>query len=416
MKLFYSTIERTKGKVSEGLDFMDDNARAVIAVGIPFPNTKDIQVNLKREYNDKFSKSKGLLTGGEWYEIQAYRALNQALGRCIRHRYDWGAIILVDERYQRAGYGNNLNRYVKGLSKWVRNSIKHEPYFDVVADTAKPKFATPPIFQTKCSKEIAQENVLLADLVGKLQDADFEAANRNLENKWLLTPIKDTQGAPLTPITSSSSTTLNESPNLMGPTSSTQLTDINPQKNILNSCNKEVASSSSYFFSTPKSTQKSSSESEIFPIFRTASKKRRKLVQTDELKKLDIPKNLEASSLVENQSIDLDSSVEKENKLSYSSDDMFAELEEKATQNKTENMNESKSLSDRKRKKKLKKKTPNKTLENAQKELSMTPSTTKTDTDLEDFNLDTSFGRKSRSTQRQKKKEKQKGVVFCDYE
>ncbi|RXG55176.1 Fanconi anemia group J protein-like, partial [Armadillidium vulgare] len=154
MKLFYSTIERTKdckegevngalfiavcrGKVSEGMDFIDDNARAVIAVGIPFPNTKDIQVNLKREYNDKFSKSKGLLTGGEWYEIQAYRALNQALGRCIRHRYDWGAIILVDERYQRAGYGNNLNRYVKGLSKWVRNSLKHEPSFDVIVSELK---------------------------------------------------------------------------------------------------------------------------------------------------------------------------------------------------------------------------------------------------------------------------------------
>ena len=33
-----------RGKVSEGLDFADDNARAVICVGIPFPNVKDIQV------------------------------------------------------------------------------------------------------------------------------------------------------------------------------------------------------------------------------------------------------------------------------------------------------------------------------------------------------------------------------------
>jgi len=24
--------------------------------------------------------------GRQWYEIQAFRALNQALGRCIRHR------------------------------------------------------------------------------------------------------------------------------------------------------------------------------------------------------------------------------------------------------------------------------------------------------------------------------------------
>lgn len=32
------------------------------------------------------SMKKKLLKGDEWYEIQAYRAVNQALGRCIRHR------------------------------------------------------------------------------------------------------------------------------------------------------------------------------------------------------------------------------------------------------------------------------------------------------------------------------------------
>lgn len=33
--------------MSEGLDFSDDNARAVITVGIPFPNVKDLQVSHK---------------------------------------------------------------------------------------------------------------------------------------------------------------------------------------------------------------------------------------------------------------------------------------------------------------------------------------------------------------------------------
>lgn len=33
-----------RGKVSEGLDFTDDNARAVVTIGIPFPNFKDLQV------------------------------------------------------------------------------------------------------------------------------------------------------------------------------------------------------------------------------------------------------------------------------------------------------------------------------------------------------------------------------------
>lgn len=114
-----------RGKVSEGLDFSDDNARAVITVGIPFPNVKDLQVELKRQYNDQHSKVRGLLPGRQWYEIQAYRALNQALGRCIRHKNDWGALILVDDRFR-----SNPNRYISGLSKWVRQLIQHYSTFE----------------------------------------------------------------------------------------------------------------------------------------------------------------------------------------------------------------------------------------------------------------------------------------------
>ncbi|CAN9511201.1 unnamed protein product [Ophioblennius macclurei] len=113
-----------RGKVSEGLDFTDDNARAVVTVGIPFPNIKDLQVELKMKYNDQHCSSRGVLPGHCWYEIQAYRALNQALGRCIRHRNDWGALILVDDRYR-----NNPNKYTTGLSKWVRQLVQHHGTF-----------------------------------------------------------------------------------------------------------------------------------------------------------------------------------------------------------------------------------------------------------------------------------------------
>lgn len=113
-----------RGKVSEGLDFTDDNARAVVTIGIPFPNFKDLQVELKMKYNDQHSKTRGLLTGRDWYEIQAFRALNQALGRCIRHKNDWGALVLVDDRYR-----NNPNKYIPGLSKWVRQLVHHHDTF-----------------------------------------------------------------------------------------------------------------------------------------------------------------------------------------------------------------------------------------------------------------------------------------------
>lgn len=54
-------------------------------------------IDMKLSYNDTNVK-KGLLKGSEWYSIQAFRALNQALGRCLRHINDWGAVLLVDER------------------------------------------------------------------------------------------------------------------------------------------------------------------------------------------------------------------------------------------------------------------------------------------------------------------------------
>ncbi|XP_048857527.1 Fanconi anemia group J protein isoform X2 [Brienomyrus brachyistius] len=114
-----------RGKVSEGLDFTDDNARAVVTIGIPFPNIKDLQVELKMKYNDQHCQSRGLLSGRRWYEIQAYRALNQALGRCIRHKNDWGALILVDDRFK-----CNPNKYITGLSKWVRQLVQHHDTFN----------------------------------------------------------------------------------------------------------------------------------------------------------------------------------------------------------------------------------------------------------------------------------------------
>ncbi|XP_027330323.1 Fanconi anemia group J protein homolog isoform X2 [Abrus precatorius] len=113
-----------RGKVSEGIDFSDDNARVVIIVGIPFPNINDIQVALKKKYNDTYKLSKNLLSGNEWYCHQTFRALNQAAGRCIRHKLDYGAIILLDERFR-----EERNRAF--FSKWLRRPLRVYDSFDL---------------------------------------------------------------------------------------------------------------------------------------------------------------------------------------------------------------------------------------------------------------------------------------------
>lgn len=122
-----------RGKVSEGIDFSDDNARVVVIVGIPFPNVNDVQVKLKKKYNDSYKSSKNLLSGSEWYCHQAFRALNQAAGRCIRHKLDYGGIILIDERYQE-------ERNLLHISKWLKNSIKHYGSFQETMDKLEKFF------------------------------------------------------------------------------------------------------------------------------------------------------------------------------------------------------------------------------------------------------------------------------------
>ncbi|KAJ2850423.1 hypothetical protein IWW36_001913 [Coemansia brasiliensis] len=111
-----------RGKVSEGIDFSDYFCRTVVNIGIPYPAFKDVQIILKREYNDAHSSpkvgidSRQLLNGSKWYNIQAFRAINQALGRCLRHKNDWGAIIMLESRFS---YPWNISQ----LSKWVRGSL-----------------------------------------------------------------------------------------------------------------------------------------------------------------------------------------------------------------------------------------------------------------------------------------------------
>jgi Fanconi anemia group J protein len=121
-----------RGKISEGIDFADANARGVIVVGIPYPNLKDKRVELKRKYNDEHSgKSNGsdptgVLTGDRWYSQQAFRALNQAVGRCLRHRNDHGAVLLVDARY---AHGVN-GALIRNLPKWLRPATRKCADFD----------------------------------------------------------------------------------------------------------------------------------------------------------------------------------------------------------------------------------------------------------------------------------------------
>ena len=106
-----------RGKVSEGLDFADANGRAVIITGLPYPALHEPKVRIKREYLDQrhaASAAASPLTGSVWYQQQASRAVNQAIGRVIRHVNDYGAILLCDKRFAQTDQRMQLSSWIRG--------------------------------------------------------------------------------------------------------------------------------------------------------------------------------------------------------------------------------------------------------------------------------------------------------------
>ncbi|GCB64645.1 hypothetical protein scyTo_0014798, partial [Scyliorhinus torazame] len=149
-----------RGKASEGLDFADTNGRGVIVTGLPFPPRMDPKVVLKMQFLDEMrTKCVGNvrnLSGQEWYRQQASRAVNQAIGRVIRHRNDYGAIFLCDHRF----VGTEVRSQ---LPSWVRPHVKvYDNFGHIIRDVSQffriaQKIMPPPKLKMKpCSGQCSE--------------------------------------------------------------------------------------------------------------------------------------------------------------------------------------------------------------------------------------------------------------------
>ncbi|EGD73796.1 hypothetical protein PTSG_05489 [Salpingoeca rosetta] len=149
MEVFYQQLKEPdagsvffavcRGKVSEGLDFADENGRAVIITGLPYPAAMDPRVLLKKKFLDRM-KAQGTmrLSGQHWYSTQATRAVNQAIGRVIRHRKDYGAIILADTRFKRTR---------NQLPAWLRAHVQEFRDFGEAQRSVRTFFNNVPVFR-----------------------------------------------------------------------------------------------------------------------------------------------------------------------------------------------------------------------------------------------------------------------------
>ena len=175
-----------RGKLSEGIDFPGSAARAVILVGIPYPSIKDLRVKLQRDYQDKCKKSRSgqdqdikPLSGREWYQQQAFRALNQAAGRCIRHRKDWGSVIFLDSRY-----GNN--GAMRSLPRWLRPHVKTFRGVGEMCETLREFVSRNTTRDNVVVEEEEEEN----KIVSKILDGD---ENERVDDETVVTKRKNTK-------------------------------------------------------------------------------------------------------------------------------------------------------------------------------------------------------------------------------
>lgn len=112
------------GKLSEGINFQDDLARGIIMIGLPYPNIMSGELIAKRKYIEtKANPAKA----NEYVENLCMRAVNQSIGRSIRHIKDYAMIYLIDQRYEKPGIQTKL-------SAWINKRLARGLSFNQVID------------------------------------------------------------------------------------------------------------------------------------------------------------------------------------------------------------------------------------------------------------------------------------------
>lgn len=113
------------GKLSEGINFQDNLCRAVVMTGLPFPNVFSGELQIKKTHLENKILSNGgakqdaMNATKEFFENICMKAVNQSVGRAIRHANDYAAIYLLDKRYAT----DNIRQK---LSLWVRERIQQQ--------------------------------------------------------------------------------------------------------------------------------------------------------------------------------------------------------------------------------------------------------------------------------------------------
>ena len=114
-----------RGSLSEGINFSDKLGRCVVVVGLPYLNMSDPEVKLKMKYYDQM---KGY-SGYKFYDNACDVAINQAIGRAIRHERDYAAIVLIDSRHV-----TKISRRPKWMHPSIRTNLNYSRTISALQD------------------------------------------------------------------------------------------------------------------------------------------------------------------------------------------------------------------------------------------------------------------------------------------
>lgn len=135
------------GSLSEGINFSDRLGRGIVVVGLPFPNARSAEWKARLEFVEQRSRSRGSdsrsssamgkvgqgKASQEYLENVCMRAVNQSVGRAIRHKDDYAAIMMLDRRYERS----NIQGKLPG---WIKESLVAKTGWDSVGPRLKGFF------------------------------------------------------------------------------------------------------------------------------------------------------------------------------------------------------------------------------------------------------------------------------------
>lgn len=137
------------GKLSEGINFSDKLGRVVICIGLPYPNVKSAEWKAKSEYIERAKyerckrdgrpdhecRAKSQAAAREYADNTTMRAVNQSIGRAIRHKNDFAAIYLIDKRFATARIQTKLPGWLReslnsGQESWAQAEQRCKQFFE----------------------------------------------------------------------------------------------------------------------------------------------------------------------------------------------------------------------------------------------------------------------------------------------